>query len=273
MKKFIERYPIITFGIISILFLPIIGLANLELFPSSFNYALMFPQWTPTLAAIIVLVLSAERMKIRNLFQRTLYKSVNLKWLLLAAIIPIICCGASYAILMFVQYGEFVPPVFTRSIGNYIICLLATIFGCYGEEIGWRGFMLPQLNEKHSLFVSSLIVGLFWGVWHMRFQIGLLAFGLFIIGVVFYSFLISWICTKTKANILAAIVFHTAINMSSLVLFENLLSDITQQQTDAGIASPNLYVMLYGIYATVFAIPALFVIKNMIGKKTIGQIK
>lgn len=273
MKKFIERYSIIIFGIISILFLPIIGLANLELFPSSFDYALMFPQWTPTLAAIIVLALSAERMEIRNLFQRTLYKSVNLKWFLLAAIIPIICCGVSYAILMFLQYGEFVPPVFTRSIGNYTICLFATLFGCYGEEIGWRGFMLPRLNKKYSLFVSSLIVGLVWGIWHMRFQIGLPAFGLFIIGVIFYSFIISWICTKTKANILAAIIFHTAINMSSLILFESLLSDITQQQTDTGIASPNLYVMLYGIYAVIFAIPALFVMKNMIGKKAISQIK
>lgn len=273
MKKLVVKYPIVIFSIISILFLPVIGLANLKLCPSSFNYALMFPQWTPALAAIIVCALSAERMKIRDLFQRTLYKSGNLKWLLLAAIIPIACCMVSYVVLMFVQYGEFVPPVFTRSIGNYIICLLATIFGCYGEEIGWRGFMLPQLNKKYSLFVSSLIVGLVWGIWHMRFQIGLPAFSLFVIGVISYSFLISWICTKTKANILVAIVFHTAINMSSLVLFENVLSDITQQQTDTGIVSPNLYVMLYGIYATVFAIPALFVMKKMIGKKTIGQIK
>ena len=273
MKKIVTKYPLITFCIINIMLLPIIGLVNLELFPSSFNYALMFPQWAPALAAIIVIAVLGGKIGIRNLFQKTLFKRINIKWLLLATIIPIICCSISYIILIFVEHDQWVAPVFTRSIGNYMICFLATVFGCYGEEIGWRGFMLPQLNKKYSLFVSSLIVGLFWGVWHMRFQIGLPAFGLFIIGVVFYSFIISWICTKTKGNILVAIIFHTAINMSSLVLFENTLTDITQQQTDTVIVSSSLYIMLYGIYAVVFAIPSLFIMVNMFSKKTIGKIK
>jgi hypothetical protein len=69
-----------------------------------------------------------------------------------------------------------------------------------------------------------------------------------------------------------AIVFHTVINMTSLILFENILSDITGQQTGTQINSPHLYSMLYGIYAIVFAIPCLFVIKDMPGKKTINLI-
>jgi membrane protease YdiL (CAAX protease family) len=272
MKKVATKYPVITFCIFCFIFFPLIGGLNLILFPASFSYALMFPQWSPALAAILVVAILGGKAKVFNLFKATSIKKSTTKWILAAIVIPLFCCFLSYIILMFVEYGKWIAPLFNRSISNYAICFAATVFGCYGEEIGWRGFMLPQLNKKYPLFVSSLVTGLFWGIWHMRFQIGLTAFGLFVLGVVCYSILITWLCSKTKNNMFVAIVFHTVINMASLVLFESTLSDITEQQTGT-ISSSHLYSMLYGIYAIVFAIPCLFVIKNMLGKKTINQIK
>ncbi|MCB2343048.1 CPBP family glutamic-type intramembrane protease [Clostridium estertheticum] len=32
-----------------------------------------------------------------------------------------------------------------------------TIIGCGLEEIGWRGFLQPALQEKHSIIMSTLI--------------------------------------------------------------------------------------------------------------------
>lgn len=75
-----------------------------------------------------------------NLIQKTSIRKSSLKWGLVAAIIPIVCCAVAYTALMFIEYGQWIMPTFTRSIGNYTICFLATVFGCYGEEIGWRGF-------------------------------------------------------------------------------------------------------------------------------------
>jgi membrane protease YdiL (CAAX protease family) len=271
MRKIVVKHPVIVFCVFSLILLSVIGGLNLILYPSSFNYALMFPQWSPALAAILVVGILNGKNGIYNLFRQTSIKASNLKWILIAIIIPAVCCGLSYVILMFVENGQWIPPTLPRSIGNYAICLIATIFGCYGEEIGWRGFMLPKLNKKHSLFISSLIVGLFWGVWHMRFQIGLPAFGLFVLGVVCYSFLISWLCSKTKNNMFVAIVFHTTINMCSLLLFENILSDITEQQTEIQIGNPHLYSVLYGIYAIVFLIPCLFIAKNRLNPNNINK--
>lgn len=272
MQKMVSKHPVVVFCVLSIFFLSIIGGLNFAFFPSSFNYALMFPQWSPAVAAILVVAILGGKTSVATLFRAVSIKRSNTKWVLMAIVIPLVCCSLSYVILMFVEYGKWITPTFNRSAGNYAICFAATVFGCYGEEIGWRGFMLPQLNKRYSLFVSSLIIGLFWGIWHMRFQIGLTAFGLFVLGVICYSFLITWLCSKTKNNMFVAIVFHTVINMASLMLFENILSDITEQQTGTQIGDPHLYSKLYGIYAAVFAIPCLFVIKNMVGKKTINQI-
>lgn len=274
MRKFATKHPVIAFCVLNVfILLPIIGGLNLWLFPASFDYTLMFPQWAPAIAAIIVVWLRNSKTGINELFKKASAKRSSLKWGLMAVIIPTIFTFATYIVLIYAEYGQWIMPTLPRSVGNYALCFIATLFGSYGEEIGWRGFMLPQLNKKYSLFISSLIVGMFWGVWHMRFQLGLPAFGLYILGVTCFSVLISWLCSKTKGNMFVAIIFHTTINMCFLFLFENILSDISQQQTGVQINNTHLYAMLYGIIAIVFAIPCIFVVKNMLGKRNTHQIE
>ena len=274
MKRIVTKYPVILFAFFTILLVAIIGLLNMELFPSSFKYALMFPQWAPALAAIIVVGITNGKTGIFSLLQKVSIKNSSVKWVFAAVVIPAICCTLSYIALMLTEFGQLAMPTFTRSIGIYAICLFATLFGSYGEEIGWRGFLLPQFNKRYSLFVSGVIVGLFWALWHVNLlQLGLLTFGLYALTVVSFSILITWLCYKTKNNVFVDVIFHTVINMCSLLLFENVLPDLSQMQTGIQIDNVYLYTILYGIYAIVFAIASVFVVKNLLGKRTIHQIE
>lgn len=37
---------------------------------------------------------------------------------------------------------------------------------CFGEEWGWRGYLLPKLMEKMRLGPMLLVSGVIWGLWH-----------------------------------------------------------------------------------------------------------
>jgi membrane protease YdiL (CAAX protease family) len=267
IKKIVAKHPVIVYYIACLFLWAIFGLTNMALFPSSFNYTLVFPQWAPAVAAFIVIGITGGKTEIFGLLQKVSVRKSGIRWGLVAVVIPVVCCVTAYVGLMFTEFGQCTMPTFSRSIGIYAICFLATLFGSYGEEIGWRGFMLPQLNKKHSLFISSVIVGMSWGLWHINIiRFGLFAFGLFILSLTCISLLISWLCSKTKNNIFVAIVFHTIMNFCAVLLFANVLPDFSQMQTGAHIADMHLYTILYGMYAIAFAIPCIFIVKNMFGK-------
>ncbi len=92
------------------------------------------------------------------------------------------------------------------------------------EELGWRGFVLDRLQERHNALVSSLIVGVVWSLWHLplffvadTYQAGLgvgtLTFWLFLFGVLPLSIPFSWIYNNTNRSTLAVILFHSMVNI------------------------------------------------------------
>lgn len=58
-------------------------------------------------------------------------------------------------------------------IGSKILWgFLLISFFVLGEEIGWSGFLVPRLLEVASVPATSLIVGLYWSVWHLPALVG-----------------------------------------------------------------------------------------------------
>lgn len=43
--------------------------------------------------------------------------------------------------------------------------VLNAIF-CFGEEWGWRGYLLPKMKEKLPMLPMLLVTGIIWGLWH-----------------------------------------------------------------------------------------------------------
>ena len=94
---------------------------------------------------------------------------------------------------------------------------------CFGEEWGWRGYLLPKVSSHFSVVPTLLITGIIWGLWHAPLTIighnyGLGYWGFPFTGIammcVFCTVLgifMSYVTLKTKSCI-PAILAHGAVN-------------------------------------------------------------
>lgn len=88
----------------------------------------------------------------------------------------------------------------------------------FGEELGWRGFLLRQF-QNDSFLKASLVIGLIWGIWHAPMilmghnypqhpQIGVLM--MVVLCVLLTPFLL-YITIKAK-SVIAAAIMHGTMN-------------------------------------------------------------
>jgi uncharacterized protein len=102
----------------------------------------------------------------------------------------------------------------------------AVLFGGgLNEEAGWRGFALPRLQSRFSPLIASIIIGFFWGLWHVPLHVmdvgmyGGNPWGALIrIMDIPRAILFTWLYNRTKSNLLAVMLFHAAINTTSYFL-------------------------------------------------------
>ena len=96
------------------------------------------------------------------------------------------------------------------------------IFFGFGEEVGWRGFALPRLQNKSNAFTASIILTLFWALWHLPlffYRSGYTTMEISgIAGWVFSlltgSVLLTWLYNSSRASILICAVFHSTIDIA-----------------------------------------------------------
>jgi membrane protease YdiL (CAAX protease family) len=105
----------------------------------------------------------------------------------LAFLIPLAYCFIAYGIIWSVGWGGFYDPKFVaqtrESLGFHGWSDLAVLayfipttlfFGipgslssAIGEEIGWRGFLVPELSRSMSFTGVALTSGIIWFAWHL----------------------------------------------------------------------------------------------------------
>lgn len=56
--------------------------------------------------------------------------------------------------------------VIAEIVAGVLLAPLLNFFTCFGEEWGWRGYLLPKMQEKLPMLPLLLINGIIWGLWH-----------------------------------------------------------------------------------------------------------
>jgi len=138
--------------------------------PSLGRTSLMLTMLTPIIGVVIMLSIVNPEGSLRQALGGLGLTSVGWRGWPPAIIIPtILLLGGTLLMAAFGLTAIGAPNAYL-SVADAVLSLIATlIFGtvlAMGEEIGWRGYMLPRMS-KTGLVPAMLIVGFLHGVWHL----------------------------------------------------------------------------------------------------------
>jgi len=172
--------------------------------------------------------------------------------------------SAEEAELVVQQLSKFPPAVYlliTVAGALFAAYTINAFFG-FGEELGWRGYLLREMQNKKLLPVS-LIMGIVWGLWHFPLilighnypQHPVAGVGMMIILCILLTPMMIYIVIKSKSVITAAIL-HGSNNAIAGICILYLVggNDLTNGITGiAGIIAlllTNFAFYLYDKYIT-----------------------
>jgi len=179
--------------------------------------------------------------------------------------------------------GEAPPFIMIREELNLLPLYLVLVVlmpwnGPIGEEFGWRGYALPQLQNKYGPLIASLVIGAVWGIWHLpdffapQGVIGTLTAALgmiflvpYVLGTIANTVFMTWLYNKSKASaLIAGIVWHAAIDFWAPILLSDSSLVAAREGTHLPTVAPNLYLTVLAVQVVVAFVLAI-VTKGKLG--------
>jgi uncharacterized protein len=141
---------------------------------------------------------------------------VRVGWYLVALCLPGAIFVAAMGAYRLFGGGDAGPWFYPPTDGQR---LAAMIVFPVGEEIGWRGFALPRLQERYGPLNASLMLGALWGFWHVpMFLLAGITPGTFVILIPSFlagSLVFTWIYNRTPAGLLLVILAHVGTHLNN----------------------------------------------------------
>lgn len=132
--------------------------------------SLPFTMMTPMIATIIMLAWVAPEGGVKSALTKLGLTTAGLKAWPLAIAAPSLIFAAGLVLLVAAGFTTVQPYAGTRSLllvlPDLLIGLAIGTAFALGEEVGWRGYMLPRMRQL-GLVASMLVVGFLQGLWHM----------------------------------------------------------------------------------------------------------
>jgi membrane protease YdiL (CAAX protease family) len=229
--------------------------------------------WSPGAAALVTqLVTEGSLRGLGWRWGKTRYQ-------LLSIALPLAIVSVTYAVIWLTGLGGFPDPAFveeqimgqldfevsqTQAILIYAVVsatygLAASSLTALGEEIGWRGFLVPELARPSNFTKTALISGTIWAVWHYPGMVfadygseAPIWYGMicFTVMAVAFSVIMAWIRLRS-GSVWTAMFLHAAHNVFVQRIFTPLTADtgVTEYVIDefgAGLA------IVYAMVAFVF---------------------
>lgn len=177
--------------------------------------------WAPAVAALISAALVGGRREVRVWLGRLGRWRVGLRWYAVALLGPAVLglvTGGAGALL---DLGDLWPRALDLGAAAVAVFAVLLLTDGLGEEAGWRGYALPALLSRHRALAASLVLGVFWALWHLPllFTVGSVMYGspvLFqLLDLPATAVLYTWLFLRTRESALLAVILHASFNLWS----------------------------------------------------------
>ncbi|QNK64655.1 CPBP family intramembrane metalloprotease [Pedobacter sp. PAMC26386] len=243
--KSIWVYLLLTFLISAVFYFLIIY--NGKLSAASGRYATGI-MWSPAFAAFASCLIL--KIDIRSLG----WEWGETKYQVQSYLIPFLYALVTYLFIWCTGLGGFYNPGFVQdtmlslglgilapwmTIGIYFLLtagigIFKSMANALGEEIGWRGFLVPRLYNRYGYTKTSIISGLIWSLWHYPILLfadyhhsttpSWYALGCFTLMTVCASFLYTWLRIRS-GSLWTAVLLHASHNLFIQSFFSPLTVD------------------------------------------------
>jgi len=244
-KKKIYTYLGILLALSGVFYYFILSAGSLSAGGGIYVFGLM---WMPGVSGLITNLIYEHSLRGMG------WKPGRFKYLLLGYLIPLAYCVVVYGITWLTGLGGFPNTSALAQIAQghphlsvagqvafYTIPLaifgpLLGLLSGTGEELGWRGLLLPELMKVHSFNKATLITGAIWTLWHMPLILfadyitpgiprwyGALMFTFMVTGM---NFAFSWLRAKS-GSFWPAAMLHSSHNL----FVQNIFTPLTIQNS------------------------------------------
>lgn len=207
-----------------------IDLAHAGVLPFEVPFGLyLFLGWGFIAASLLMTGLTQGRAGVAELLRRYLIRRVGRRWYAVAFLFyPAVFITA--VALDAARTGtspDFGATMAARFFGTaatlplFIVPFFLFEAVVNGEEMGWRGYVLPRLQARHNALAASLVLGFFWGLWHLPKYVGAESGGPFALSMVKVfgdAILYTWLFNNTRGSLLLVTIFHAAGNTAAFFL-------------------------------------------------------
>ncbi|NTU81660.1 MAG: CPBP family intramembrane metalloprotease [Chloroflexales bacterium] len=189
--------------------------------------------WAPALAGLLTTFIFQRNLRGMGWgFGKPIYY-------LIAYLLPILYAGVVYGLAWLLGLGRLDPSGVEGPVGPFIISaltihILEAGLLALGEEIGWRGVLVPQLARVQPFARTAVISGVIWGLWHVPLISGgggytsgapaWYAVACFLVHIVGVSFAFAWL-RLASGSIWPAVLLHATHNAFIQGVLDKLTAD------------------------------------------------
>jgi uncharacterized protein len=232
----VKRHPIITFfvltyGITWAIESPLVFLTDSVTATQGLVLVILASN-VPSAVAIVLTAVVLGRGALRKLLGRLLIWRVSPFWYLVVFLGPVALTGG--VVLLNALMGGPALSLGMTLVGAAIFFAFSVVPGsALGEEIGWRGYVLPRLQSRMSALSASLLIAPIWALWHLPLWLTgepgrtpTLYTG-FLVSAFALSIISTWVYNSTGGSLLMVVLAHATVNLPLTLVRDDLGAQAT----------------------------------------------